>query len=203
MVGVFNQPDFVIADIDLLHSLPKEEMTSGLAEIVKHGCIASLDYFTYLEKNWRAVQNLDHDVLQKIVYDSIAIKAAVVNQDEREQGERRKLNFGHTFGHALEKLLGIPHGAAVSAGMVATAKPSIDKGLLKADALKRIKTLLARFNLPTSIACPADTVFQALKKDKKRQQQNLHFVLLSELGKATVELVELQDLENWLNQGNP
>lgn len=198
MVGVFNQPDFVIADIRLLDTLPKEELASGLAEIVKHGCIASRDHFTDLEDHWEAVINLDQDVLRRLVHDSIQIKAAVVNQDEREHGERRKLNFGHTLGHAFEKSLGVSHGAAVSAGMVAATRLSIDKGLLEAGTLDRIRTLLERLNLPTNLNCSPDAVFNALKKDKKRRLRELHFVLLRELGRATVELISLDELEGWL-----
>jgi 3-dehydroquinate synthase len=198
MVGVFNQPDFVIADIGLLDTLPKEELASGLAEIVKHGCIASRDHFTYLENHWEAVLNLDQEVLRRLVHDSIQIKAAVVNQDEREYGERRKLNFGHTLGHAFEKSLGVSHGAAVSAGMVAATRLSIDRGLLEAGTLDRIRTLLGRLNLPTTLDCSPEIVFTALKKDKKRLLRELHFVLLSELGRATVELIALEELEGWL-----
>lgn len=198
MVGVFNQPDFVIADISLLGTLPKEELASGLAEIVKHGCISSRNHFTYLEDHWEAVLNLDQDVMRRLVHDSIQIKAGVVNQDEREHGERRKLNFGHTLGHAFEKSLGVSHGAAVSAGMVAATRLSIDRGLLEAETLDRIQTLLGRLNLPTTLNCSPEVVFTALKKDKKRHLRELHFVLLSALGRATVELMSLDELEGWL-----
>lgn len=198
MVGVFNQPDFVIADISLLNTLPKEEMASGLAEIVKHGCIASLDHFSYLEEHCDGVLNLDRNVLQRLVHDSIQIKASVVNQDERETGERRKLNFGHTLGHAFERTLGVSHGAAVSAGMVAATRFSVSKSLAGSDTLDRIQSLLDRLNLPTSLDCDPGVVFDALKKDKKRLRRQLHFVLLSTLGRATVELISLKELEGWL-----
>jgi 3-dehydroquinate synthase len=198
MVGVFNQPDFIIADTSLLQTLPREELASGLAEIVKHGCIASSDYFAYLENHWVQILALKADVLQKLVYDSICIKAKVVNQDEREQGERRKLNFGHTFGHAFEKIHGISHGAAVSAGMVAAARLSIHKGLLEAKALDRLQVLLERFDLPISVKSDPVTLFETLKKDKKRLGQALHFVLLTALGRAKVELIPLEELQTWL-----
>ena len=102
----------------------------GLAEIVKHACIMDKNYFDDIENKIDAIAELDPQVMHKLVYDSVVIKADVVNRDERESGERRKLNFGHTVGHALEKTLGISHGAAVSVGMVFAAELSKQKGLL-------------------------------------------------------------------------
>ncbi len=200
MVGVFNQPDFVIADIGLLKTLPKSELASGLAEIVKHGCIASIDHFAYLENHWEAVHALDETILQQLVYDSISIKANVVSQDERELGERRKLNFGHTLGHAFEKVLGVSHGSGVSAGMVAAAELSHQNGLLEVGAIDRLKALLDRLELPTRLTCEPDKLFSALKKDKKRQRQELHFVLLAKLGQASVQLMPLESLRKWIEE---
>ena len=198
MVGVFNQPEFVIADTSLLATLPREELISGLAEIVKHGCIASADHFAYVEKYHPAIFELEPKVLDKLVFDSIRIKAAVVNQDEREHGERRKLNFGHTLGHAIERLQGVSHGAAVSMGMVAAARLSVDKGLLAPEVLDRLRDLLEHLGLPIAFDCDPRQMFDVLQKDKKRRRKELHFVLLSGLGQATVTLISLEELEAWL-----
>ncbi len=198
MVGVFNQPDFVIADITLLKTLPPEEVACGLAEIVKHGCIADKAYFEFIEAHCDAIARLDHDTMLHLVRESVRIKAAVVNQDEREAGERRKLNFGHTLGHAFEKTLGISHGEAVSAGMVIAAELSVRKGLLEENTLHRLKTLLERLKLPVTLSYDRQAVFQALKKDKKREKEHMHFVLLDALGKAVVESIQLNELEGWL-----
>ncbi len=198
MVGVFNQPEFVLADIALLDTLPPEEIACGLAEIVKHGCIADAGYFDFIESHCDAIARMDHPTLLHLVDGSVRIKAAVVNQDEREAGERRKLNFGHTLGHAFEKTLGISHGAAVSAGMVQAAELSVQKGLLAPTHLDRIKTLLGRLDLPVALDFDRRAVFEALKKDKKREQTRLHFVLLETIGKAVVETVGLDELEKWL-----
>jgi 3-dehydroquinate synthase len=198
MVGVFNQPDFVIADMELLESLPPEEIACGLAEIVKHGCIASEDYFAFIEGHCDAILGLDREVMSRLVYDSITIKAGVVNQDERESGERRKLNFGHTLGHAFEKTMGISHGAAVSAGMVAAAEFSHSKGLLAATVTARLVALLERLKLPVHPNYDRAAVFSALKKDKKRDRNQLHFVLLEELGRAVVHTIALGEIEAWL-----
>jgi 3-dehydroquinate synthase len=201
MVGLFNQPDFVIADIALLESLPPEEIACGLAEIVKHGCIASADYFHFIEAHSEAILRLDREVMTRLVRDSIAIKAAVVNRDERESGERRKLNFGHTLGHAFEKTLGISHGAAVSAGMAAAAGFSLARRLLGADDHNRLIALLERLKLPVRLDYDRDAVFSALKKDKKRDRDQLHFVLLEGLGKAVIQTLPLTEIERWL--GSP
>ncbi len=198
MVGVFNQPRFVLADIGLLNTLPAEEISCGLAEIVKHACIKDADYFNYIEAHCDAVGRLDPQVMHKLVYDSVVIKSEVVNQDEREADERRQLNFGHTIGHALEKTLGISHGAAVSAGMVMAAELSMEKGLLEAGDVKRLKALLARLKLPTHIDFDRAAVIEALGKDKKREGGKIKFVLLESIGRATVRDISIEALARWI-----
>lgn len=198
MVGVFNQPRFVIADIGLLKTLPTEEIACGLAEIVKHACIKDADYFQYIEDHCDAIGRLDPQVMHKLIYDSVVIKSDVVNQDEREAGERRKLNFGHTIGHALEKTLGICHGTAVSVGMVMAAGLSQQKGLLSDRAVQRIKSLLSRLNLPIRIDFDPRAVFEALGKDKKREGGSIKFVLLESIGQATVRDISIEELGRWL-----
>jgi 3-dehydroquinate synthase len=201
MVGVFNQPRFVLADIDLLKTLPKEEIACGLAEIVKHACIKDADYFQYIEDHCDAIGRLDPEVMRKLVYDSVVIKSTVVNQDEREAGERRKLNFGHTIGHALEKTLGISHGAAVSVGMVMAAGLSHQCGLIDEATVRRIEKLLARLNLPVGIDFDPLAVFEALGKDKKRQGDKIKFVLLESIGCARIQDFTIEELRRWLIPG--
>lgn len=198
MVGVFNQPRFVIADINLLKTLPPEELACGLAEIVKHACIMDKNYFDYIENKSDAIAELDPEVMHKLVYDSVVIKADVVNRDEREAGERRKLNFGHTIGHALEKTLGISHGAAVSVGMVFAADLSKQKGLLTDQEVGRIKALLNRLNLPTQVDFDKQAVIDAIGKDKKRESENIKFVLLDGIGRSVIEDISLEDLGRWI-----
>jgi 3-dehydroquinate synthase len=200
MVGVFNQPQFVIADIDLLATLPPEEIACGLAEIVKHGCIADLQYFDYIETHCDAIAQLDPEVMHKLVYGSVVIKSNVVNQDEREAGERRKLNFGHTIGHTLEKTLGISHGAAVSIGMVMAADLSTKKGLLPQEDAARLGGLLKRLGLPTQIDFDPAAVIDALGKDKKRESDLIKFVLLEGLGNSVIVDIALDDLNQWVRQ---
>lgn len=194
MAGVFNQPEFVICDPELLKTLPEKEIKCGFAEIVKHAAIADKAMFEFLEENYRGALALDTEIIEKSVYDSVRIKASVVNRDEKEKGERRKLNFGHTLGHAIEKTAGIPHGEAVSAGMVAASELSVKKGLLSPSDAKRIKNLLANLGLPVEIPADKQKVMDALGKDKKREGDIVYFVLLKGIGNAVVEKISVKEL---------
>ena len=194
IVGVFNQPEFVICDLSLLKTLPEREISCGFAEIVKHAAIADADMFAYLEVNAGRAISLDLSVIEKLVYESVRIKAAVVNRDELEKGERRKLNFGHTFGHAIEKTARISHGEAVSVGMMIAAAVSEAKGLLKTTDTKRLQCLLQDLALPTQIAVDEDRVWDALQKDKKREGDFIHFVLLEQIGRTTVRPLSLIEI---------
>jgi len=195
MVGVFNQPEFVICDLNLLNTLPKKEILNGMAEIVKHGAIEDANLFTYLEGHSQKALILDIEVIEKLVYDSIVIKSNIVNQDELEKGARRKLNFGHTFGHAFEKTTGVPHGEAVSVGMVMASALSVKRGRLSADDAGRIKTLLQKIGLSVDIHAEGNRVIDALKKDKKRKGDHIYFVLLNEIGNAFVDQIPITELE--------
>ncbi|UCD78211.1 MAG: 3-dehydroquinate synthase, partial [Desulfobacterales bacterium] len=122
------------------------------------------------------------------------IKSSIVNRDEKEKGERRKLNFGHTFGHAIEKILQIRHGEAISAGMVLAAELGVKRGRLPVDDSNRIADLLKRFGLPIRLSFDGKKVLEAIRMDKKREGDLIYFVLLSEIGKACVEEIAIQDL---------
>ena len=195
MVGVFNQPEFVICDMDLLTTLPKKEVLCGLAEIVKHAAIGDAALFSYLETHYEKALRMDREVIERLVWDSVVLKSTVVNRDEKEAGERRKLNFGHTFGHAIEKTTGVPHGEAISVGMVMASALSEKRGHLLAQDMKRVESLLKRLGLPTRLQLNGENVLEALTKDKKRQSENIHFVLLQGLGHAIVEKISIEELE--------
>lgn len=194
MVGVFNQPEFVICDPDVLRTLSDQDRGCGLGEVVKHAAIADGRLFGYLEENVEKILRFSPDAVQKMVYDSAVIKSEIVNRDEKE-GERRKLNFGHTFGHGVEKVHKLPHGEAVSIGMVVAAKLSAQKGYLTNAHVIRLENLLKAFKLPTRMNIDASSVMEALRHDKKRENDTLHFVLLQGLGQAVVEPIPLSDLE--------
>lgn len=195
MVGVFNQPRFVLCDTAMLNTLPHEELLSGFAEIVKHAAISSPDMFRFLEQNYSKALDLDIPVIEQLVYDSVVIKADIVRQDEREKGERRKLNFGHTLGHAVEKTAGISHGEAVGIGMVFAAQLSVHLNMLPTSAVRRIRDLLKSIGLPTEITGDKEKVLDALKKDKKREGKGIHFCLLSAIGEAVIREIPIQELE--------
>ena len=197
MVGVFNQPEFVICDLNLLKTLPERELLSGFAEVVKHAVIEDRDLFAFIENHAAKALALDQTVLERFVHDSVVIKSAVVNRDEKEKGERRKLNFGHTFGHAIEKTTGIPHGEAVSLGMVLAASLSVRKQLLSEKEFHRITRLLENLKLPTVLEYDKKEVMAALKKDKKREGDHIHFVLINGIGKSVITEISIQEL-TWM-----
>ncbi|MBL0714388.1 MAG: 3-dehydroquinate synthase [Desulfosarcina sp.] len=198
MVGVFNQPRFVICDLGLLETLPQSEICNGLAEIVKHAAIYDADYFDAIESNAALIDNLEPSFIQELVHRSVVIKSEVVNRDETETGERRKLNFGHTFGHAIEKCTGLAHGEAVSIGMLIAGRFSKRVTGFPRSDLERVEKLLRRLGLPTEMPVPPGELLQALGKDKKRQGDTLHFVCLEAIGRAVVKPVTLSDLSAFM-----
>ncbi len=195
LVGTIRQPQFCLCDFSLLATLPKSEMRCGFAEVVKHAAIGDAELFSYLETSWRKAYDLNRAAIEKVVHDSLAVKTGIVGRDERERGERMKLNFGHTLGHAVEKATGIPHGEAVSIGMVAAANLSVKRGLLQAKDAERLEALLSGIGLPTAAAADRGKVLDAMKKDKKRFSGKMRFVLLEGIGKARIEEIALEELE--------
>jgi 3-dehydroquinate synthase len=199
IVGVFSQPEFVICDLNLLKTVPPKEILSGFAEIIKHGAIADKNLFAYLEEHHDNALALDLAVIEKLVYDSVIIKSKIVNQDEKEKGERRKLNFGHTFGHAIEKTTGVRHGEAVSAGMVLAAELAVRRKALAAKYSRRLADLLDQYGLPVRLEFDCREVLETLRMDKKREGDLIYFVLISEIGKAYVERIAIGELEELIS----
>jgi len=200
MVGTFNQPAFVICDMGMLRTLSRSDLLCGFAEIVKHGAIADPALFRYIEDRRQDALDLDPAVVERMVYDAVVVKSNIVNEDEREAGVRRKLNFGHTFGHAVEKVTGIPHGAAVSIGMAAAALLSVRRGYLARPELERLTDLLEGLGLPTRLAVDPRQAVDALKHDKKRSGEHIKFVLLKTIGEALVEDIQISELEEVLHE---
>ena len=198
MVGVFSQPEFVICDLTALTSLPIREVLCGFAEIIKHGAIADSRMLDFLEAHQDEALKLEKAIVEHLVYRSVEIKASVVTRDEREQGERRKLNFGHTFGHAIEKLTGIPHGEAVGIGMVLAAKLSVQMGLLHPRDAGRLERIVAGYGLPVSPPIDLPSMLAAVRKDKKREGSLIHYVFLDALGSARVEEIAFEELQDFM-----
>ncbi|XOV84091.1 MAG: 3-dehydroquinate synthase [bacterium] len=205
MIGAFYQPRAVIIDSNVLSTLPAREYAAGLAEVVKYGVIADADFFAWLENNIAALQHREPEALAHVIARSCEIKADVVAQDEREGGVRAILNFGHTFGHAIENLAGYGtwlHGEAVAIGMVMAARFSQKVCHFPAAHTQRLIALLAAFDLPISLTAAASTtaMLSAMGLDKKAADGRLRFVLSTQLGSAIVtDNFEQLDLEDVLN----
>jgi len=187
IIGVFNQPKFVICDPTLLLTLPKRELSCGFAEIIKHVLIADAKMLEFLEEKSTEALSLKPVVINQLIEHSVNIKAHIVNQDEKEKGERKKLNFGHTFGHAIEKIRKGNHGEAVAIGMVLAAKISKIEGLIDETDLQRITKIIQAYDLPVECPYEIETLFKILKKDKKRDGDSIHFILLNRIGEALIK----------------
>jgi len=195
MVGVFNQPEFVLCDNTMFSTLEDKEFRSGFAEIIKAGAIRNASLFNYCKENVvKALEN-DEETITNMIYDSVKIKANVVEADEREKGERRLLNFGHTFAHALEKKTGMLHGNAVSIGMVLASMVSQKLGMLSDNEVQSIKKVLESYGLPTTSEIPVKDLFEAMKQDKKRVGDSIHLVLLEKIGQAVACKMKYNNLE--------
>lgn len=192
LIGAFYQPSAVVIDVNTLNTLPQSIYVEGLAEVIKYGIIADASFFEWLEENVDAVLNRDAAALEFIIQRSCEIKAEVVAEDEKEQGRRAILNFGHTFGHAIENLSGygqMLHGEAVSIGMRLAAELSCKMNLAGHDVVQRVRDLLTRYGLPLTFdIVNAQQFREALSKDKKVVDGNLRFILAREIG--TVEVVD-------------
>ena len=193
LVGTFHQPEAVIADSDFLRTLPEREIGAGIAEIIKHGVLADKTYFEELERDMEKLRALDPETVAKVVGRSCEIKAGVVSRDEKEKGERAKLNLGHTFGHAIEKLTGYGtwlHGEAVAVGTVLAAVTAEKQGKINCGDVKRIQDLIHRAGLPVRIAgISASKAIEAMKGDKKSTKGVPHFILPVAIGTTVIEEV--------------
>lgn len=190
MIGAFQQPQVVLADMSQLKTLPDRELSAGLAEVIKYALLGDLEFLVWLEQHMEALVARDPELLAEAVYRSCAHKARIVANDEKEQGERALLNLGHTFGHAIESYLGYGvwlHGEAVATGMVMAADLSKRMGWISDEDLQRTKNIIQRANLP--IVCPhipLDEFLAYMSHDKKVLNGQLRLVLLRELGKAII-----------------
>ncbi|MFT4562748.1 MAG: 3-dehydroquinate synthase [Gammaproteobacteria bacterium] len=191
MIGAFHQPTSVIADLSTLNTLPQRELRAGLAEIIKYGLIGDLEFFVWLEKHIEELIALDSDCLEHAIRQSCQNKANVVAKDELESGIRALLNFGHTFGHGLENVLGYGewlHGEAVACGMCMASNLSTRMGLMQADDHARVVSLINRAGLPVAPPTSVEptSLEDAMKVDKKNRDGRIRLVLLRSIGDAFV-----------------
>jgi len=203
MIGAFYQPQAVIADTATLNSLPDNELSAGIAEVIKHGAITDLAFFEWLEANMTAIRQRKPEALAHVIVRSCEIKANIVRQDEREGGLRAILNFGHTFGHAIEAGLGFGtwlHGEAVGCGMVLAAEAAYKVGYIDFMQRTRLIQLVSDAGLPTS---PPQLGFQRwlelMEVDKKNEGGKIRFILIKPLGTAVITEIESQVLSEILH----
>ena len=194
MVGAFYQPKLVVCDLDVLKTLPARELSAGLAEVIKYGPIHDMAFFDWIEAHIDALRALEPSALAHAVQRCCEIKAEVVGQDERESGLRAILNFGHTFGHAIEAGMGYGawlHGEGVGAGMVMAAELSRELGLVDAAFVERLTRLIGRAGLPVrgpvlDAADNAGRYLALMRVDKKAEAGEIRFVLIDGPGRAVV-----------------
>ena len=190
MIGAFQQPQVVLADMAQLVTLPTRELSAGLAEVIKYALLGDVDFLDWLEGHIDDLVRRDPERLAEAVYRSCAHKARIVASDEKEQGERALLNLGHTFGHAIESYMGYGvwlHGEAVAVGMVMAADLSQRLGWISTDDLERTKKIIQRAHLPVKCpAIPLDEFLGFMAHDKKVLNGQLRLVLMSSLGKAII-----------------
>ena len=193
MIGAFHQPVAVIADLNTLRTLPPRELSAGLAEVIKHGAIADADFLDWIEANTGALLACDTNAMAHAVLHSCEIKSAVVSADEREGGIRATLNFGHTFGHAIESGLGYGewlHGEAVGCGMVMAADLSARLGQIGQADAQRLKRIIASMHLP--IAPPklgSQRFMELMQVDKKTEAGQIRYITLGSIGAARIQQV--------------
>jgi len=196
LVGTIRQPRFVLMDPALLQSLPRPEWQNGFAEIIKYACIADRDLFEFLEHHRRQALQGDAETLFHLILTSLEHKLRIVTEDPFEKGIRRFLNFGHTLGHAIEKVIEIPHGQAISVGMRVACQLSEQLSGLQPAETQRISDLLQAYGLPTTLPdIDWNEVWDCLRHDKKREKEVLHFILLETIGQARIVPIALHELE--------
>lgn len=196
MVGTIVQPRFLLYDAALLKTLPDGEWRNGFAEIIKHAAIKDGVLFRQLEQVDLKFFQKNKTALETLIRRNALIKCKVVQADEFEKGERRLLNFGHTLAHAVETPYNLAHGHAVSIGMHFAAR--LSAALLQFRDQERLRLLLEKYGLPTTIQFDVEQTFALLASDKKKEGDFMHFILLSKLGKAQVEKIPLKTIYNYL-----
>lgn len=189
MIGAFHQPSAVYMNLSALLSLTDKQYYSGFGEIIKHGLIKDMEYFEYLNDNLDMIKERNLDILEHIVYGSCEIKRKVVENDPKEKGERALLNFGHTLGHAIEKLedFKMLHGECVALGMTAAGYISVNRGMISREDYGTLINMIKTLNLPTKISnLEAKRIIEVSKSDKKMDAGQIRFILLDKMGNAVI-----------------
>ena len=199
LVGLIKQPEFLLFDYTLLKTLPHRQWINGFAEVIKHACIKDAEMFAMLEVESIESFQSDKNKLTALIEKNVQIKTSVVVNDEFEKGDRKLLNFGHTLGHAIENLYQLPHGHAVSIGMMAACKISAFVNNFPAADVEKIKTLLEKYHLPTEYVFDKEKIWGVLKMDKKKDSTSMNFILLNTIGHSIIQPIAMSELENLIH----
>jgi len=204
MIGAFHQPVAVIADLQTLKTLPPQELAAGLAEVIKHGAIADTQFLSWIESHIAQLNACDIPAMEHAVLRSCEIKSAVVAADEKENGIRAHLNFGHTFGHAIESGMGYGewlHGQAVGCGMVIAAELSKELGYLSAQDVSRLTHIITQLHLPIQPPkWPVSQYLEFMSHDKKAESGTIKYIVLRSLGLASVQKVPDETIRHVLQR---
>jgi len=192
VLGCFKQPEIVICDTSMLHTLPEEEYLSGMAEMIKAAVIRDENLFSLIEKNIAGIKDRDKELMSDLVLRSVKIKAAIVTEDEKETGLRRILNFGHTYGHAVEMHTSVRHGFAVASGMEMATWFSSRMGMIGDAEKNRILSLLNDFGLIVKHSIPDDMIGKFIMHDKKKSGSEIYFVFISAIGNPVVRKMPVE-----------
>jgi len=198
LIDIIRQPAFVFCDPDMLDTIPYREYISGFAEIVKYALIRDEEMYQRIENNVEKVKKRNRDLLLRLISDSVNIKASIVQEDENEQDLRRLLNYGHTFGHAIEKVHGLKHGEAICMGMVLANRYAVQKGVAKPEEILRITRLLENLELLKKVQLDKEKIWEALLMDKKKYGEELYFVLINRIGNGFIDRISLEELRQFL-----
>jgi 3-dehydroquinate synthase len=197
MLGNIRQPEFVICDPAMLLTLSEEEYLSGLSELIKTAIIGSNELFELIESNHELIMKREKELLTTLVARSVNFKATVVTEDEKEEGRRRILNFGHTYGHAIEMQMAIKHGFAVASGMEIATEFSFEKGFIDISLKDRIINLLRKYKILDDHNIPAENIEHLILQDKKKTGDEMNFVFIKDIGKAVVEKVPVSEVTDF------
>ena len=200
ILGTIRQPEFVICDPAMLLTLTDEEYLSGLAELIKTAIIGDKELFGIIERSYKDIIKRDFDLLTLLVTRSVTFKASVVQEDEFENGLRRILNFGHTFGHAIELQESVKHGFAVAAGMELATLFSSEKGLITDEEKEGIIDMLNKFGLLRKHDISEERIRQLILHDKKKTGRDINFVFTEGIGKATVMKISIEEITDFYNR---
>lgn len=199
LVGTINHPEFLLYDYSFLETLPQEEWINGFAEIIKHSCIKDDKLFSFLETESLQSFQFSPEKIAKLIKRNVEIKYTIVAKDERETGDRKLLNFGHTLGHAIENTYKLSHGNAVSIGIVAACKISQQINNFSSEESTHVIDLLKKYNLPVDLDFDKEKIWNVLLMDKKKFGDTINFILLNKIGDAVVKPIPIDQLKEIFN----